>query len=269
MRRHKCTVKEFRAEVAAMTEMAGDGVVKILGSFTDGDERCIVMELAEGGDLFGLVRRRVKLPEAEVRRFFGQVVACVQAVHDRGWVHGDIKLENVVLTTCGDQAKLTDCGFSSLQKATGLCRPPRGTAHYASPELVLGQGYCGKASDLYACGVVLYSMLSGRYPFAARPDCGLGGGDPLSEGILRHFRDESTLDRLKIPAGCPEGATCLIRRLLDPDPCLRATMAEVLVDPWLRGTSHVQPCDAPACTPPCGLPLCDEASNIAGKFYSI
>jgi 5'-AMP-activated protein kinase catalytic alpha subunit len=163
--RGKASERSFNDEINAMHGMACEGVVGVHGHFEDDFEHCIVMDLAEGGDLFGYVGKFKKLGEHEARQLFRQVVTTVTIIHGRGWVHGDLKLENIVLvaskSASGQCAKLADMGFSQRQSAGGMTRGIHGTAHYAAPEIVLQRAYCGKAADLYACGVILYVMLVG------------------------------------------------------------------------------------------------------------
>lgn len=235
----KCTEATFSSEVEAMEEMACTGVVRKLDHFRSPDrdgEGCIVMEMAKGGDVFDHVQQCRSLSDWEAKVLFRQIMAAVANIHARDWVHGDLKLENVFMTEV--EIKLGDLGFSHRQCAGGKSHGMRGTAHYTAPEVLLQAttaGYCGKAADLYACGVMLYIMLCGRYPFPNRPSSGIS---PLSKETADIFRTQSGLERVMFPPGIAAPAVALIRRLIEPSSATRAGVDEVLRSSWLAGSDN-------------------------------
>ena len=230
IRNDMCTAANFSLEVVAMEEMACAGVVKKLDHFavTESAERCIVMEMAKGGDLFDRVEKCDGLSNCEAKILFRQIISAVATIHSRDWVHGDLKLENVFITETKTEVKLGDLGFSHQQCAGGKSHGMRGTVHYTAPEVVLQTntaGYCGKAADCYACGVMLYIMLCGCYP--NRPS---SGSSPLTAGIA------SGLESLMFPPGIAAPAVSLIRWLMQPSPACRASVDEALQSSWIVGS---------------------------------
>ena len=120
---------------------------------------CIVMELADGGDLLGKVqaatKKRTFLPEAECWSYFIQMVRGLGALHDQKIVHRDIKCANLFLNKDGG-LKLGDLNVSKVAK-TAMLKTQTGTPYYASPEVWSDKPYNNK-SDIWSVGCVLFEM---------------------------------------------------------------------------------------------------------------
>jgi ABC-type oligopeptide transport system substrate-binding subunit len=174
----------------------------------------IVTELVEGASLHD------RRPEAleDILAIARQVCAALEHAHEQGIVHRDLKPENIVITPAG-QAKLADFGLArpiaSRVTSEGLIA---GTVFYLAPELALGQRFDGRA-DLYALGVMLYELTTGRLPFEA--------DDPLAV-ISQHLHAPVVPPRARNPE-IPPGLDALVVQLLSKDPQDRpATAAKVL-----------------------------------------
>jgi serine/threonine protein kinase len=125
----------------------------------------IVMEYVEGGSL--RERARQPLSEEDIRRIIGQTCLALAFAHQNKIVHRDIKPENILLTSRGD-AKVADFGIAKeLSGITVTHKGPIGTPEYMSPEQARGEEVL-PASDVYAVGIVLYELLTGRVPFPRR-----------------------------------------------------------------------------------------------------
>jgi NIMA (never in mitosis gene a)-related kinase 1/4/5 len=131
---------------------------------------CIVMDLADGGDLQSKINSYKKkgqhMPEKEVWRYFIQIVSGLEALHDLKIVHRDIKCANLFLTQSGI-LKLGDLNVSKVAKK-GLLHTQTGTPYYASPEVWQDKPYDFK-SDIWSMGCVLYELCALAPPFRA-PD---------------------------------------------------------------------------------------------------
>jgi tetratricopeptide (TPR) repeat protein len=180
----------------------------------------VVMELVEGKSLHD--RRPQSLEETlSVAR---QVCAALEHAHARGIIHRDLKPENVLLspdpvTGTDATAKLSDFGLArSIASRITAEGAFLGTVFYLAPELALGQAYDGRA-DLYALGVMLYELTTGRLPFIA--------DDPLAV-ISQHLNAPAVPPRARDEA-IPAALDALVIRLLSKDPKDRpASAAEVL-----------------------------------------
>jgi len=124
------------------------------------------MEVCGAGDLLTYVRKRRKLKEDVAKYIFKQIVAGIKYVNQKGILHRDIKLDNILLTSEG-RVKICDFGVSKLAKPGDIMMEQCGTPAYIAPEVFEGKGYEGYASDIWSAGVVLYAMLYGTVPFKA------------------------------------------------------------------------------------------------------
>lgn len=169
------TVERFRREATAMAGFTHPHVVTVhhsgLEPRPDGPPvPYIVMELVNGQSLDQRIRSRRTLPVAEAVRIADQVLDALTASHERGVVHRDIKPANILLTANGT-AKVADFGIARSLASEGTALTGTGftigTPEYMSPEQVAGRPDIDGRSDLYAVGLLLFEMLTGRRPFAA------------------------------------------------------------------------------------------------------
>jgi predicted ATPase len=174
----------------------------------------IVMEWVDGQTLY----QRWPLPPEEIFNTAKQICAALEHAHASQIVHRDLKLENILLTATG-QVKLTDFGLArsvaSRVTQDGLLT---GTVFYIAPEQIMGQAVDGR-TDLYALGVVLYELTTGKLPFNAE--------DPLAV-LSQHLYAPVVPPRTHQPELSP-ALDDLIVRLLAKDPAERpASAGEVL-----------------------------------------
>jgi eukaryotic-like serine/threonine-protein kinase len=135
--------------------------------FGEGRESAyLVMELVDGEPLSAVLARRGSLPPAEARDVLYQAAMALQAAHDAGVVHRDVKPANILVDADG-YARLTDFGISKSTAGSHLTQTGEvlGTAHYLSPEQLRGEP-AGPASDIYSLAVVGYELLTGAPPFS-------------------------------------------------------------------------------------------------------
>jgi len=161
-------VERFRREATSVATLNHPNVVQVYDQGRSEDGRYyIAMEYVPGGTLKDRLDREGTLDPAEAARLASQIAEALQAAHERGIVHRDVKPQNVLLTAAGD-AKVADFGIARAALATDISRTSLvlGTAGYMSPEQAMGEPV-GPASDLYSLGVVLYELLTGEVPFGA------------------------------------------------------------------------------------------------------
>ncbi|KAM3338596.1 hypothetical protein P3S68_030682 [Capsicum galapagoense] len=185
----------------------------------------IVMEYASGGELFERICNAGRFSEDEARFFFQQLISGVSYCHSMQICHRDLKLENTLLDGSSTQRlKICDFGYS---KSAALHSQPKstvGTPAYIAPEVLSRKEYDGKIADVWSCGVTLYVMLVGAYPFED-PD------DP------RNFK--KTITRIlsvqySIPYYVRVSKECnhLLSRIFVADPEKRITIEEIKKHPW-------------------------------------
>ncbi|MCA8985163.1 MAG: serine/threonine-protein kinase [Planctomycetaceae bacterium] len=142
----------------------------------EGDQ-WVVMEYVAGETLADYIRRHPEgLPVEEVRRIFTQVASALEFLHARSLVHRDLKPANIFLEE--GQVKLGDVGLSKFIGPSQRSAQTQsvGTVHYMAPELA--KGNYGAGVDLYALGVILFEMLTGRVPFE---------GESTGEILMKHL----------------------------------------------------------------------------------
>jgi serine/threonine-protein kinase len=212
--------ERFEREARAVGRLDHPNIVRVLDFGEDATDRLLylVMELLDGEDLGSAVRRRGLLPLVDVRRIMDQVLSALEAAHEAGVVHRDIKPGNVMLLGDGrGRVKLCDFGIAKMvgpsesePKLTGTGMPI-GTPAYMAPEQALGLPDVGEPADVYACGVMLFELLSGRLPFES--------GTPMIAMLARVRGDAPRLS--SIAPGVDEGLDRLLAWALARDPSQR------------------------------------------------
>ncbi|MGH3794283.1 MAG: protein kinase domain-containing protein [Pseudonocardiaceae bacterium] len=165
----------------------------------------LVMELVAGDALATILRHHPRLTADRTLDILGQAGDALQAAHERGLVHRDIKPGNILITPTG-RVKLTDFGIAKAVDTAPITRHGMvlGTAHYIAPEQAAGHA-ATPASDVYSLGVVGYECLAGRRPFT--PD------NPVTAAMM-HVRDLPP----PLPPDVPPAARALIEATLVKDP---------------------------------------------------
>lgn len=125
------------------------------------------MEFISNTSMHGYIKtfENRRIPEKEVRIIFRQIVEGVNYLHSSNFVHRDIKLENILIDKKDKKIKIIDFGFSVSIQADKKLNMFCGTPSYMAPEIVSKQDYNGKFVDVWALGILLFTMLCGKFPF--------------------------------------------------------------------------------------------------------
>jgi beta-lactam-binding protein with PASTA domain/predicted Ser/Thr protein kinase len=159
-------VDRFRREAQAAARLNHAGIVSVYDSGTDGETPYIVMQFIEGRTLADYLASGKTIPPMKAAQVAKEIAEALAAAHAEGVIHRDIKPANVMVTRDG-KVLVMDFGIARL--ISGPETAPQtsavlGTASYLSPEQAQGQSADAR-TDIYALGVVLYEMLTGRPPF--------------------------------------------------------------------------------------------------------
>ncbi len=210
----------FLAEAEPMRRLAHPDIVRLLAAGEQGGSGWLAMELVVGVDLARYARPARLLPEPVVLRLAERVARALHHAHCAGVVHRDVKPSNIMIDWASDQLKLADFGLARLADAertrTGLVL---GSPAYMAPEQLAGDAPT-PASDLYALGVTLFQLLTGRLPF-----------DDSSLGVLlRSVAFDAAPDLRTERRDLPPALAALVASLLSKRPTERPGDAQALAD---------------------------------------
>ncbi|KAF0699842.1 Aste57867_9618 [Aphanomyces stellatus] len=194
-------------------------IVASLGSAADDTSLYIATEYVDGGDLFGFIVRHGCVAPPTAATLVRELVAALAFLHAHGIVHGDVKPENVLLTSAR-HVKLADFGCALVPGAPTTQGTLARTTAYCPPELLLG-GTCTPAADMWAVGCILYILLSGIHPFDPFGRC--TPGEIESNIVSRDVAFDVGAARTIPPA-----LQALLAQLLHRDATQRPSAAQVL-----------------------------------------
>ncbi|XP_072903739.1 serine/threonine-protein kinase NIM1 [Hemitrygon akajei] len=220
------TQRLLSREIASMERLHHPNIIRLYEVIETLSRLHLVMEYAGGGELFTKISTEGRLPEADSKAIFAQIVSAVKHMHDQGTVHRDLKAENIFYAESG-RVKVGDFGFSTACQREQSLRTFCGSPPYAAPELFRDESYAGPSVDVWALGVLLYYMVAGTLPFRADTVA------RLKRCILAGAFAE--------PAYLSEACLRLIRAILRPEPSQRQTPAQILASEWMKGTRSPRP----------------------------
>lgn len=222
--------KKILQEVYILKKIRHANIIRLLEVFEDPQRILIVMEYAAGGDLLKYINSKGRLPEAEARTMFRQIVYGLGHIHSRCVLHRDIKLDNILLDSEGG-VKICDFGVSKIYTRGNVICEKCGTPAYIAPEVLTNQGYEGYYIDHWSLGIVLYAMLCASVPFKA----------PNLDELYNVIKTTP----LSFPSDLSEEAQDIVCRLLNIDPYERLSIPEILSHPWMKEVSINEPQDYP------------------------
>jgi serine/threonine protein kinase len=230
-KRHKSeSIAAVRREVDVLRALRHPNIIQFHGCHVNKREIYIFMELATNGSLTQLAKKFGQLSERNIRHYTRQMLGGLQYLHARGIVHRDIKGENILIDGNG-VAKLGDFGCSkALAEAANHsqegCASLVGSPYWMAPEVIRSEAY-GTKADVWSLGCTVVEMLNGGRPpwnetfdnvYSAMFFIGNSNGLPTS-----------------IPADITPACEAFLNRCFERDASSRASVAELLEDPWMNG----------------------------------
>lgn len=160
------TTQNIYKEAEALKKLSHKNIVALYHAFLEGKELCMIMEYAGGGELLKYVEEKKRLDEVESRKIIIQVITAMEFCHQRGIVHRDLKLENVLFKSKGDHTvKIIDFGIAGVCAGSKKDRVDAGSVAYMPPETLRGHAETSTAIDVWAIGIMYFAMLYGHLPF--------------------------------------------------------------------------------------------------------
>jgi len=219
--------KAMLGELEVLRQFRHPNIIKYLGFRETAREYCIILELAKGS-LEDEIERQGHLPEPMIKAYTRQLLEALACLHEKHWVHADLKSKNVLIATDG-VLKLADfgcarsCAEGKVQLGPGMggCTPL-----WAAPELLDPEAGFNEKADLWSLGCVILEMLTGQDPWAEHK---------FTNVWRAAFHIVSSNELPAIPDGTPEPLRRFVLRCLTRDPEARPGALELLQDPWLTG----------------------------------
>jgi eukaryotic-like serine/threonine-protein kinase len=218
-------LRRFKQELILARQITHKNVIRIFDLGQADGIKFITMEYIEGENLQSVLRRKKKLEPAEAAAILAQVCRALEAAHNEGVIHRDLKPQNIMLDKSG-RAYVMDFGIARSMLGTGMTQTGAliGTPDYMSPEQAKGQSLDAR-SDLFSLGIIFYEMLSGQVPFDADTTMG-----KLWKRTNEPARPLDDLDKT-----IPKPLSDIVRKCLEIDPQKRfASAGEVLqrIEMW-------------------------------------
>ncbi len=220
-------LRRFLREARAIAKLQHPSIVTVhMAGETDDGAPFLVMEYIDGVSLEAMCEG-TKLPLEQVLAIGKQIAAALAEAHDHGIVHRDLKPANILITEtpgAGQLVKVVDFGIAKILHGDNADRTALtqegifGTPHYIAPEQATG-GNIDHRVDIYALGVILFRLLSGRLPYEG----GMG-----MQVVLKHLRDPVP-HLLDLDPSLPAAIDELVARCMAKEPSARPASAEALL----------------------------------------
>lgn len=172
-------VTKFRTEAQSAAGLEHPNIVNIYDVGSENGMHYIVMECVEGITLKTYIEKKGQLSFKEAVSIAIQVGRGIEAAHNKGIIHRDIKPQNIIISTEG-KVKVTDFGIARVANSNTISSDVMGSVHYSSPEQARN-GFVDGKSDIYSLGIVMYEMVTGRVPF---------DGDTTVAVAIQHLQEE-------------------------------------------------------------------------------
>ncbi|CAG7837370.1 unnamed protein product [Allacma fusca] len=220
-------------------------IVTLYNVYEDATSVYLVTELLRGGELLEKLLTSKRLSEREAADVMAVLAETIAYLHRNGVVHRDLQPANIVYADTSrkpDSLRLCDFGFAKqLRAENGLLMTPCYTANFVAPEVLKKQGY-DAACDIWSLGVILFTMLSGKTPFATGPS-------DTPSAILNRIGN----GRVDVDGGSwthvSAAAKDLVQKMLDVQPNRRPNANQVVNHPWIQNrfnlSTHSIPIDMP------------------------
>jgi hypothetical protein len=206
-------LERFHGEVRVARLVSHPNVCRVFDIGEVDGTPFISMEYVDGEDLGSLLTRIGRLPGDKALQAARQLCAGLAAAHDRGVIHRDLKPQNIMMNKRGDLV-IMDFGLAAIADQLSGAEVRNGTPAYMAPEQLRGSGVT-QASDIYALGLVLYELFTGKRPYEAK----------TLQQLIDLQESAHLTSMTSVASDVDPAVEKVIRRCLDPDPARRPATA--------------------------------------------
>lgn len=209
-------IRRFQREMLASTELVHPNIVTVYDAGQEGETQFLVMEYVKGMDLKRYIQTQYPIPYDRIVDIMQQILSAVTLAHQHRIIHRDLKPQNILIDESGT-VKITDFGIAVALSETSITQTNSmlGSVHYLSPEQARGS-MATNQSDIYAIGIILYEMLTGKVPF---------DGESAVTIALKHFQEKIPSVRL-YDRHVPQSLENVVLKATAKDPIDRYQSAE-------------------------------------------
>lgn len=211
------------SEIEIMRKISHPNLVALHRIYENEEFVNLILDFAEGGDLFHRIQRKERFPESIAAKLITNILEGLRYLHSEGIVHRDIKPENILMKSPENDYEILICdfGLACLEGNDNSLRC--GSPGYVAPEILMKRSYNTKV-DIFSAGIILYIMLSGRAPFYGK----------TSNEILVKNKECHLQFHDKYWGHVSRDGIDLLLKLTDPDPDSRFSAEQALRHPWLH-----------------------------------
>jgi eukaryotic-like serine/threonine-protein kinase len=220
--RNRAILDRFKQELILATQVTHRNVVRIYDLGEAEGIKFITMEFVEGEDLAAILHQRTKLPPREAVAIIEQVCRALEAAHNVGVIHRDLKPQNIMWETASGRILVMDFGLAKTLEGDRMTQTGAmvGTMEYMSPEQALA-GNLDQRSDIFSLGLIFYELLTGQTPFRA---------DSALASLIKRTQ-ERVVPVSEFDKSVPPQLSQIVSRCLERDVALRYQSAsELLAD---------------------------------------
>ena len=224
-------IDQIKKEINIMYSLNHPHIIKLYSHFEDDEDFFLVMEYASRGQLYSFIKKQKKLNQISAKQYIKEIISAVKYLHtqDPPIIHRDIKPENILLDNNGN-CKLCDFGwanFDNNNKEENNRDNCYGTLEYLAPE-VINNNPQGKGVDIWALGVLLFEMMTGRPPFKIEKD------------KLDMYKSNK-MWKINWTDDFPRLAKDLVSKILVLNPDDRPSLDQILSHQWFIDTPSLRP----------------------------
>ena len=206
-------------EIKVLEKLKHKNIIRLKGWFEDKETIYLVLEYISGKDCSKFFKH-ILPTKTQIKHIITQIIEALNYCHEKGIVHRDVKLENVLIDNKMN-VKLTDFGLCAVKETEyDIFSSVLGTVRYSAPELIKGDGY-NDSVDVWGIGVILFMLLTGDYPFDGSNKSRIF--KRIKEKRIHYSKYD--LDKKEIS---------LLKKLLEKDPEKRIEIEDILDEPFFN-----------------------------------